>query len=489
MQEPSGAISSREAGLAGDEEVASLERLLANKAREASVLSRELSRQRGLLREALERIDTTTSAELSGLRRSRDAAMQRAIEAELARAALAFELDETRAGLQTVPASEAVREMRGLYSRVAQLEESDEAQRARLLLADHDRESARLQVQRLERQLVEDNERYELLLLRTRADAEAQRSALPTAPPSGAALIQDSGGLRGECDGLRARLLESEQAFRSALQRAQDAEQPLREAREAREQLAETRAEAAELAVLSRARAAQISELGSALSRDQQSVRSLQQQLAAAIESQQAERRARDADVRSWMERLHELEAGQVARPRGSALSQHWPRELRDFLASLRTPLLQLEAALDDPAHGRVPAALAHADESQADSTAPGIHVDVAAAVYHEKLQASEARVVELEAALAARHAESRDAALSTLKGELIDTRADAARLSDDLVRERTRRRRIVFTVRALQAAMDSGEAPGPWIDELIALLNEGVSVPPFSPKEPLKNP
>jgi hypothetical protein len=474
MLEPSGAISSSDASQPVDDEVAGLEKLLADKAREASQLSRELTRHRGLLREALERIDTTTSSELAGLRRSRDAAMHRAIEAELARAALAFELDETRAGLQTVPASEAVRELRGLYSRVAQLEETDEAQRARLLLADHDREFARLRVQQLERQLVEENERFELNLLRARGDAEAQLAARPPAAPA----HDNSIALRGERDGLRARLIESELALRSAVQGAIEAERPLREALE---QLAQVRTEAAELAVLNQARGAQISELGGALGRDQQTVRSLQVQLVAAIEAQQAERRARDADVQSWMDRLHVLDAPQRdTTPDITTNPQHWTHELRAFLGSLREPLLQLEGALADPPHGRAPAALAHADDSPSDTTAPGTQFDVPAAVY-DKLRASEGRVAELEAALAARNAETRDATISTLKGELFDTRADAARLSDDLVRERTRRRRIVFTVRALQAASESGEAPGPWIDELIALLNEGVSVPPFT--------
>ena len=69
---------------------------------------------------------------------------------------------------------------------------------------------------------------------------------------------------------------------------------------------------------------------------------------------------------------------------------------------------------------------------------------------------------------------------ISTLKGELIDVRANAARLSDDLAKERARRRKMAVTVRALQAAADSGEAPGPWIEELVSVINEGgSSLPP----------
>jgi hypothetical protein len=33
--------------------------------------------------------------------------------------------------------------------------------------------------------------------------------------------------------------------------------------------------------------------------------------------------------------------------------------------------------------------------------------------------------------------------------------------------------------VRALQAAAESGEAIAPWIDELMRILTEGVSIPP----------
>jgi hypothetical protein len=476
MQEPSGAISSREASpgaapVSSDDEVANLERLLTEKSREASALGTELARHRRLLREALERLGTTTSVELAALRRSRDAAVQRAIEAELGRAALAFELDETRAGLQTVPASEAVRELRGLYARVAQLEEADEAQRARLLLADHDGEFARLRIQQLERQLVEENERFELTLMRIRKVGDI-------APPA-------TSGLRGQLDGTRARMIESEQAFRSAFERAQNLAGPLREVQD---ELAKVHAESAELAVLCQARGAEISALGRELGREQQAVRSLEGQLGAAIEAQQVERRAREADVQAWMERLHELEAAPErqseathAAPTDSGINlQRWARELREFLGSVRHPLVQLAAALEDPSSGRVRPAMAHAEDGQADSTAPGTQFDAAAAVaFDDKLRASESRIAELEAALSASSGQAREGGLSVLKGELIDTRADAARLSDDLVKERTRRRKLVFTVRALQAASESGEAPGPWIEELIALLNEGASVPP----------
>jgi hypothetical protein len=280
-------------------------------------------------------------------------------------------------------------------------------------------------------------------------------------------------------------MIESEQAFRSAFQRAQESERPLRDAQD---RLAKVHAESAELAVLCQARGAEISALGRELGREQQAGRALSGQLATAIEAQQAERRAREADVQSWMERLHQLEAASQlqiealpAAPADSAISlPRWARELREFLGTLRHPLVQLEAALEDPSGRRVSPAMAHAEDGQADTTAPGTQFDAAAAAaLDDKLRANESRIAELESALSATSGQAREGGLSVLKGELIDTRADAARLSDDLVKERTRRRKLVFTVRALQAASESGEAPGPWIEELIALLNGGASLPP----------
>jgi hypothetical protein len=536
MQEPLVAISSQEAGpdevprSFSEDEVVRLEKLLAARARETNALSRELERRSGLLREALERLSATASSELQALREARDAAVQRAIEAELARAELAFQLDETRGALHASGAASSsgpVGELRGLYSRIAQLEEADDAQRARLVLADQDRESAQARILLLERQLVEEGERFELSLLRARAEAssliaesaarasahvaeaeartlrvraesdaraEAQRAshaariaeaearvATSVSESAASATRQMDGGaaLRGERDGLLARMLESESALSSVIERNESA---ARYSESQREKLAELRADAAQLAVAAQARSTRISELGLELAREQQEVRAVRAQLAASIAAHQAECSARESDVQGWMERLQQLE-----RSRGQELPEHaapaypeqrWAIELRAFLATLREPLLQLKSALDDPGSASVPTGMAQAEAELGESTAPGTQYDAEVlAALEEKLRASESRVADLEATLAAR---AREAGLSALKGELIDTRADAARLSDDLIKERTRRRRLVVTARALQAAFESGEAPGPWIDELIALLNEGASVPPF---------
>src|SRR5262245_11343941 len=80
-------------------EVARLEGLLSTRSRDLSALRREFSRCDHLLREALERMATSSADELAALRRGYEAAVDRAVEAEFARAELTFTLDETRAQL------------------------------------------------------------------------------------------------------------------------------------------------------------------------------------------------------------------------------------------------------------------------------------------------------------------------------------------------------------------------------------------------------
>jgi hypothetical protein len=502
MQEPSLSTSPSvapddEAREAPEDEVARLEKLLAARARESSALSLELERRSGLLREALERLSSSAAGELDDLRRGRDAAVQRAIEAELNLAELTFQLDETRAALQMSQPASSVGEMRGLYSRIAELEEADEAQRGRLFLAEHERDADRGRLRQLERQLAEQAEHYELALLRARGERAnppaTERAAQDRSDPGQSARtvgdaqqqLRGLSELRGERDGVRARERETELAYAAAQERADRADRQLAAAHDKQASL---RAEIAELSAAVQARSAYIAEQGTELAREQQELRAVRAQLGAAVAAQRDERRARDADAEAWQTKLDELDA---ARERDSAswrserasyqrAHEEWTLELKDFLAELRIPLSQLQAALDDPSGQSN--AMRNAEAHTDDATAPGGLLDPAAVEKLEQaLRASEVRCAELEAALAARSPAVRDGTISTLKGELIDTRADAARLSDDLQRERARRRRLVVTVRALQAALESGEAAGPWIDELIAALNEGASVPPFN--------
>ncbi|HEY2733680.1 MAG TPA: hypothetical protein VGI70_06825, partial [Polyangiales bacterium] len=345
-----------------EDEVARLERLLAARSRETGALSRELERRSGLLREALERMSTTAASELQVLREARDSAVARAIEAELGRAELAFQLDETRGVIHESNASSSswpVGELRGLYSRVAQLEEADEAQRARLILAEQDRDAAQARILLLERQLVEEGERFELSLLRARAEMSAQlaEQSRPAQPVGD----EVRSALRGELDGVLARLHESEAALRCMRERAHAAE---RSADSSKDKLEETRAEAAQLAVAAQARSHRLSELGLELAREQQELRAARAQLTAAVTAQQAERNARDSDAQAWLARLRDAET----RPSETlSVEQLSPEELREFLATLRNPLAQLTAALDDPGAGNKSAVVG----AQAEATEP----------------------------------------------------------------------------------------------------------------------
>lgn len=468
-------------------EVARLEGLLSARSRDLNALRREFSRRDRLLREALERMATSSSDELAALRRGYEAAVDRAVEAEFARAELTFTLDETRAQLGAAPGSGQVsaaghagpaplvhaqavdnvsdaRAMRGLYARIAELEETEGTLHARLVLAEQDRDLARDRVRELEREALEDSERAELSLVRERSHE--------------AAYTMRAAALAGELSGLRARSLESERALRSAQDRAVLAE---KRATELNQKLADARSESAELAVLAHGRAARLIEQSQELALEQQEARALRAQLEAALAAHTAERGARDADAERWVARSAEFEADQQRDRAALATAQRqlesapleWRAQLQSFLDGVKQPLSALAASLErlnqsDRGRGR----LADGIKSEGEAS---MFDGATMANLVEQLRVSQGRVAQLEAAVAQQNSRANAA----LKGELIDTRVDAARLADDLSRERTRRRKLAVTVRALQAASESGEAIAPWIDELMRILNEGVSIPP----------
>jgi chromosome segregation ATPase len=503
--------------LGAEQEVARLEALLAARSRDLGALRREFERRSQLLQEALIHMPSASAGELEALRRGYEAAVDRAVEAELARAELTFTLDETRAQLVAAPASgmvSDVREQRGLYARVAQLEETEGTLHARWVLAEQDRDAARQRLRELERELALESERVDLAVARERTLAGAQNTR--------------TAALAGECSGLRARADEAESALRSAQERVGVIERRLSDLQL---RLDEARSEGAELAVAAHARAARLTELNGELALEQQAVRGARSQLTAALEAQRAERAAREADAQGWADRVTSLEAQRasaeaevsVAAARVSELEQlladervaregdanavaarlaelearllqhnaaveqarrhiesvpaNWRSEWRKFLGSLEQPLVALEAALDhfeaEPARGDLAAKIkSEASEGEAANTASLL----------DQLRKGEEQIQQLEATLAAwRSGAARDGAIAAIKGELIDTRADAARLSDELTRERTRRRKLAVTVRALQAASESGESVAPWVEELVRIVNEGASLAPTS--------
>jgi predicted nucleic acid-binding Zn-ribbon protein len=252
---------------------------------------------------------------------------------------------------------------------------------------------------------------------------------------------------RGHAQGLRARADESEQALSGVRARALRAEHA---AREALDKLVVARAEAAERQVEGQAAT--------------QRARELQQELATAEQSG----RQLQNEVQRVREALNALQG------------EHRQRlqELHGTLKATREAALELGASVIDVVSGaRTPATAPEAEVSE-ELTVPGTSLGFEAVeALEKKLQVSEARVQELEAALAGRA--SREVGVSTLKGELIDVRASAARVADDLAKERARRRKIGVTVRALQAASESGEDVAPWVEEVLAILAEGATIPP----------
>lgn len=420
-------------------EVTRLEAMLAARSRERRDLHGELARTTALLREAISRFAELPAASapaplaaapsredddtLSRLRAERDAAVAQALEAEARAAETAFRLDEALGHLlagQRAQSDEAALQgtVRGLAARAAETEEALATAEARLLLGEEDLRDAKERSRRLERELQEASERFELTLMQAQSNAQAELARAEQREGAARTALAE---LRGERDGQRARAEECEHALAAAQTRRTRAELQLAEAAG---KLAEARAEYAEQQLLAQAQAAEF--------------------------------------------------AMRVAGPAERADT------LRRALEEVRPPLSDFAAAVKDVVQGRLDVSSVPArSELTEEPTMPGIAAPSADLdALERRLEASERRVQELEAMLAGRMT-ARDPQLSTLKGELIDVRANATRLADDLSKERARRRKLAVTVRALQAASESGEDPAPWLEELIALINEGATVPP----------
>jgi hypothetical protein len=275
-----------------------LEALLFARTRSHSQLLRELERKDRLLREGLLRMSTSTSQEFSALRAGYDAAVARAIEAEVAKAELTFALDETRAQL-TAAAPEVGRSV-GVGAR----------DRATAVYAN----GAGL--------IPPAADSRELAALRAQLEA-----------------------LRGERNGLQARMLEAENAWQAAHGLTQKVNQRLSGAQT---RVDELRAETAELTLLAQTRAARIVELTQASGLDQQEVRALRAQVATATAAQVAQSEAREADRSSWSERLGEhAEREQAAWKAATEAVARSESRLREFLGTLQQPLQELDVALD----------------------------------------------------------------------------------------------------------------------------------------------
>jgi hypothetical protein len=395
-----------DAGQAGsqDEDFSRLESLLLARTRSHGNLQREVDRRNRLSREALERITQAVSSELSALRAGYESAVARAIEAEVARAELTFALDETRSQLAAAPTRDASSASSALWGGTVPSTES-------------------MRVPALERELASTAESWQQRL-----------SALSSAHTT------TGDALRGELNGLRARLDEAERALQSSAASNQTLVGRLAAIQE---RVDAARSESAEIALLAQSRANRIAELTQAAAIDQQEIRTLRAQSAAAAAAQVAQGEAREADRQLWAERMrqHEAREQEAWAAAGSAVARSESR-LRAFLVSLERPLRQLDASLDAMTPTGPGRALA-----QADQTEPGTIFD---------------GLSELT------NGEGPRASVRT------ETQAlpEGGRIADELARERTRRTQLAAAVRALQAATQSGEPTTPWIEELVALVS-----------------
>lgn len=585
---PESEVSASEAPNDTEAEVERLEQLLLEQARERRELAGELERRSELLRDACARLtelgprvaEAASEHAVRTIRDERDAAVARAVEAELARAEATFRVDELMS--QLLGTGRTLAEIgpgpteRKLAARVAELDEQKQMAEARLLLLEDELAQERAHAAQIARERVEASERLEFELGQARMWAETAQQKL-------AELADARGALLGERDGTRARLEEAERALYSAQERAVRA---LRQNGELKDKLETERAERATQSTRLNAQALQIEELRGELERErthradatsafvnresslaevmtelereraqraeaassyaaleaanhelrgelerertqsaettsalaareaeleelrseldlERSQHSARQTGLAEVEATLAELQgeveakqlqisastkaiaARDAEIAELRAARAQLGAAEPTR-RGDASHQEQLETLRACLLELRRPLAELENDLGRIAAGEDPAS--------GEATTRKIVIDQETlSALDEQIRQKDTRIEELENALAAerqaRVAAStvspadREARVATLKGELIDVRANATRLSDDLTRERTRRRKMAVTVRALQAASESGESLGPWIEELLALINEGASLPPRSDK------
>jgi len=242
----------------GTAELGRLEALLAQRAREISRLRGELGMLTVLLRDRLSHGDAVSATipgaerELEALRVARDAAVARAIEAEAVRAEANFRVDELLGHLRLGPggagAPASVPEpvpsvplddrrldidyarlsgtARGLAAALAEAEDARDIAQARLLLTEQDLSDALARGRSFERSAAEGRDQLELALLMARSqDTTAEPATLRA---------QEDSALRGELNGLRARVDEGESAFAAladrlkAAQAAADAVVPAR---------------------------------------------------------------------------------------------------------------------------------------------------------------------------------------------------------------------------------------------------------------------
>lgn len=217
-----GVVSDQEEQTVHTQEVERLEEALRTRGEELRELRAEMDRRDALERDLVEQIRSNAD-DTHRLTSERDRAIARAVEAEAERIETALRLDEVCGHLKVAGVSpEDVQttlenncaslsgRVRGMQSRIAELEESREMAEARLVLKEQDLELARETSRMLERNLEETRERFELELARTnRAESDQNTDQL----------VEENIALKEKCDELTARLSEAEKKAADSIEK------------------------------------------------------------------------------------------------------------------------------------------------------------------------------------------------------------------------------------------------------------------------------
>ncbi|MBN1652226.1 MAG: hypothetical protein JXA30_00460 [Deltaproteobacteria bacterium] len=200
-------------------EVERMEEALRTCGDELRELRTEMDRRNALMRDLVEQTRSDAEA-LKRVTSERDRAVARAVEAEAGRFEAALRLDEAcghlkLAGLSpekvhcSVEAESASLSgrVRGMQSRIAELEEAREMTEARLVLKEYELQNAQERALSLERRLEEIKERFELEISRTTLSTSVEDASGPN---------QENEELRARCDELSKRLADVEKSLADA---------------------------------------------------------------------------------------------------------------------------------------------------------------------------------------------------------------------------------------------------------------------------------
>lgn len=209
------AISDQDERTTHTEEVERLEASLRTCGEETRELRAEVDRRNVLVRDLVEQTQSNALV-IERLTSECDRAVSRAVEAEAARLEAVLRLDEVCGQLKVAGVSPAdihtalenhcanlSGRVRGMQSRIAELEESRDAAEARLVLKEHDLEVVREKSLSLERSLEEMGERFEL---------ELARSSATTSSPAPDHIIEENIALKEKYEQAVERLSQAEKS-------------------------------------------------------------------------------------------------------------------------------------------------------------------------------------------------------------------------------------------------------------------------------------